>query len=294
MFDGLHRGHQRVSAHTHPDGRRRACRVGRAERSIPTRQRRCAAARRHCCATPRSASRTSSGSAWTTSSSSALTAASPTRHRTTSWPGCAQGRELMGLVMTAESAFGRDRSGSLPEIRALAGRLGFRIIEVPHLVSAGAPLSSTRLRGLLTAGPPGRGQAAARAPLRGDRRGRARRATRTGPRLSDSQPRTSASRSPCRPTGSMPSKPAGAAAIRSTRRAAPMPWPRSACGLPLAAARAYSRPTCSMSMRISTARRLRVEFVRRLRARGAFASSAALVRQMERDAARARALLRPV
>jgi riboflavin kinase/FMN adenylyltransferase len=38
-------------------------------------------------------------------------------------------------------------------------------------------------------------------------------------------------------------------------------------------------------------KRLRVEFVRRLRRERRFASSAALVRQMDRDAARARAVL---
>ena len=47
------------------------------------------------------------------------------------------GRALAGLVMTAESAFGRDRAGGLPAIRGLASAFGFRVIEVPRLASEG-------------------------------------------------------------------------------------------------------------------------------------------------------------
>ena len=62
------------------------------------------------------------------------------------------GRDLAGLVMTPESAFGRDREGGLAQIRGLSPELGFRIIEVARLESRGAEVSSTRVRSLLEAG----------------------------------------------------------------------------------------------------------------------------------------------
>ncbi|MEO8625462.1 MAG: hypothetical protein ABI452_02065, partial [Candidatus Limnocylindrales bacterium] len=46
-------------------------------------------------------------------------------------------RHLMALVMTAESAFGRDRAGGLAAIRSLAPTLGFRVIEVGRLANEG-------------------------------------------------------------------------------------------------------------------------------------------------------------
>ena len=89
------------------------------------------------------------------------------------------GRSLVGLVMTAESAFGRDRSGGLPEIRRLSKEIGFGTVEVPRLASDGNSLSSTRIRKLVEGGRLsdaarllGRRYAVIGTVVAGDRRGR--------------------------------------------------------------------------------------------------------------------------
>ena len=40
------------------------------------------------------------------------------------------GRRMVALVMTAESAFGRDRTGMLPRVRQLAATMAFDVLEV--------------------------------------------------------------------------------------------------------------------------------------------------------------------
>jgi riboflavin kinase/FMN adenylyltransferase len=62
------------------------------------------------------------------------------------------GRDMAALLMTPESAFGRDRAGTLAEVRRLGPLLGFSLVEVEQLALAGAPVSSTRLRELLAQG----------------------------------------------------------------------------------------------------------------------------------------------
>ncbi len=64
----------------------------------------------------------------------------------------ARGRDLSGLVMSHESAFGRDRQGTVATVQRLASRDGWRLVEVETLEIDGAPVSSSRIRAALTAG----------------------------------------------------------------------------------------------------------------------------------------------
>ncbi len=88
-------------------------------------------------------------------------------------------RELVALVMTAESAFGRDRTGMMPRVRALAESIGFRVVEVARVASDNGTLSSTKIRAALSAGRLaetrrmlGRDHAVTGTVVAGDRRGR--------------------------------------------------------------------------------------------------------------------------
>ncbi|MEO6349865.1 MAG: riboflavin biosynthesis protein RibF [Candidatus Limnocylindrales bacterium] len=89
------------------------------------------------------------------------------------------GRRLVALVMTAESAFGRDRTGMLPRVREVARTMDFDVLEVPRVTAQGGTLSSTRLRNMLANGRMsearrllGRDYAVTGTVVRGDRRGR--------------------------------------------------------------------------------------------------------------------------
>jgi riboflavin kinase/FMN adenylyltransferase len=64
----------------------------------------------------------------------------------------ARGRQLVGLVMSHESAFGRDRQGTVETVQRLAARDGWRLVEVDTLEVDGAPVSSSRIRSCLGAG----------------------------------------------------------------------------------------------------------------------------------------------
>jgi riboflavin kinase/FMN adenylyltransferase len=64
----------------------------------------------------------------------------------------ARGRDLAGLVMSHESAFGRDRQGTVETVQRLAARDGWRLVEVDTLEVDSAPVSSSRIRGAVTAG----------------------------------------------------------------------------------------------------------------------------------------------
>jgi riboflavin kinase/FMN adenylyltransferase len=63
-----------------------------------------------------------------------------------------RGRDLAGLVMSHESAFGRDRQGTVDTVRRLAARDGFRLVEVDTLEVDGAPVSSSRVRAAVASG----------------------------------------------------------------------------------------------------------------------------------------------
>jgi riboflavin kinase / FMN adenylyltransferase len=56
------------------------------------------------------------------------------------------------LVVGEGFALGRGRSGDVPRLRAIGAGAGFEVIAVPLLERDGAPVSSTRIRGLLEAG----------------------------------------------------------------------------------------------------------------------------------------------
>lgn len=64
----------------------------------------------------------------------------------------ARGRELAGLVMSHESAFGRDRQGTVDTVQRLAARDGWRLVEVDTLEVDEAPVSSSRIRAAVSAG----------------------------------------------------------------------------------------------------------------------------------------------
>ena len=63
-----------------------------------------------------------------------------------------RGRDLAGLVMSSESAFGHDRAGTVATLRRLAADEGWQLVEVPTLERAGGRVSSGRIRELVEAG----------------------------------------------------------------------------------------------------------------------------------------------
>jgi len=203
----------------------------------------------------------------------------------------ADGRHLVALVMTPESAFGHDREGTLAAIRRLAPKLGFELVEIGQLTSRGAAVSSTRVREALAAGRLsevrrllGRPYAVTGTVVHGDRRGRALGYPTAN--LSFEAPVA------LPPDGIYAVRAAwgGRDLLKPTRRAD-------------AVASLGVRPTFGAGgARVLEAhlfdvaedlygKRMRVEFVRRLRGERRFGSAAALVRQMDRDSARARAVL---
>lgn len=201
------------------------------------------------------------------------------------------GRELVALVMTAESVFGRDRSGGLAKIRELAPGLGFRVVEVARLRSDRATVSSTRLRALLAAGKLaavrrllGRRYAVVGRVASGDRRGRTL-GYPTANLAFDAE---------------VALPPDGIYAVRTGWGGESLLSPhRRADGV----ASLGVRPTFGGGARVLEVHlfgidedlygeRMRVEFVRRLRGEQKFGSPEALVRQMNRDAERARTVLR--
>jgi riboflavin kinase/FMN adenylyltransferase len=66
--------------------------------------------------------------------------------------GLAPAIELRGLVMSPESAFGRDRGGTVDRMRELGTQRGFDVITVEPVQWADEPISSTRLRALVAQG----------------------------------------------------------------------------------------------------------------------------------------------
>jgi riboflavin kinase/FMN adenylyltransferase len=54
--------------------------------------------------------------------------------------------EVRGVVMTAGSAFGRDRAGTVEHITALGRHRGFDVVEAPTMLDDGEPVSSSRIR----------------------------------------------------------------------------------------------------------------------------------------------------
>ncbi|MGH2455757.1 MAG: bifunctional riboflavin kinase/FMN adenylyltransferase, partial [Candidatus Limnocylindria bacterium] len=60
--------------------------------------------------------------------------------------------DLRALVMSPESAFGRGRGGTVERMRVYGAERGFEVITVDPVTADGAPISSTRIRGLVAAG----------------------------------------------------------------------------------------------------------------------------------------------
>lgn len=59
---------------------------------------------------------------------------------------------LRGLVMSPESAFGRGRGGTVDRMRELGAERDFEVIAVAPVIVDGAPVSSTRIREAIAAG----------------------------------------------------------------------------------------------------------------------------------------------
>ena len=62
------------------------------------------------------------------------------------------GRSLAGLVMSAESAFGRDRAGTLQVVREMSAAGGWEVVEAPTLEIRGERVASGRIREAIEAG----------------------------------------------------------------------------------------------------------------------------------------------
>jgi riboflavin kinase/FMN adenylyltransferase len=60
--------------------------------------------------------------------------------------------EPMALVMSPESAFGRGREGTVDRMREIGAARGFDVITVERVIVEGAPVTSTRIRQAIAAG----------------------------------------------------------------------------------------------------------------------------------------------
>jgi riboflavin kinase/FMN adenylyltransferase len=202
-----------------------------------------------------------------------------------------KGRDLAALVMTPESAFGHDRQGTIAAVRRLAPELGFELVEIGQVESQGKAVSSTRVRAALAAGRLsevrrllGRPYAVTGTVARGDRRGR-------------SLGYPTANLHFDRPVALPPD---GVYAVRAAWGGRDLLNPgRRADGVASLGVRPTFEADGARLLEVNLfdvdenlyGKKLRVEIVRRLRGERKFGSADALVRQMDRDAARAREVL---
>jgi riboflavin kinase/FMN adenylyltransferase len=202
-----------------------------------------------------------------------------------------RGRDLVALVMTPESAFGHDREGTLAAIRRLAPKLGFELVEVGQLTSGGVAVSSSRVRDALSAGRLvevkrllGRPYAVTGSVVRGDRRGRALGYPTAN--LSFAAPVA------LPPDGIYAVRAAwgGRDLLKASRRADGVASLGVRPTFGAGGARVLEVHLFDVDENLY-GKKMRVELVRRLRGEKRFSSAAALVRQMDRDAARAQAVL---
>ncbi|HEX5039238.1 MAG TPA: bifunctional riboflavin kinase/FMN adenylyltransferase [Candidatus Limnocylindria bacterium] len=91
----------------------------------------------------------------------------------------APGIALRGVAMTPDSAFGRDRAGTLDRIAEIGAEAGFDAVGIEPLVIDGEPVSSSRIRAALADGDVDNAQRLLGAPpllrgtvVHGDQRGR--------------------------------------------------------------------------------------------------------------------------
>lgn len=203
----------------------------------------------------------------------------------------AKGRQLCALVMTPESAFGRGRAGGIEAARRSQEVFGYAVIEVPQLANSGVTISSTRLRELLTEGRLsevsrllGRPYAVTGEVVEGDKRGRQMGYPTANLRFE----------SPV----ALPAD--GIYAVRvSWGGNDPLEPQHVANGVASLGVRPTFGDGGARILEVHVfdfdgnlyGERLRVEFVRRLRGEKRFSSAAALIAQMDRDAARARRVL---
>jgi riboflavin kinase/FMN adenylyltransferase len=200
------------------------------------------------------------------------------------------GRELAGLVMTGESAFGHRRAGTAASLEEIGKRKGFDLVRVEPLRLAGAPVSSSRIRALIGEGKLGaakqllgRAHAVRGEVVHGDGRGRGLGYPTAN--LSFEQPVA------LPPDGiyAVLVSWGGPDPLRPTRREQGV----ASLGV---------RPTFGPGGRVLEVHlldfdeliygeRLRVTFVRRQRGERRFRDAAALVRQMGADASRTREVL---
>ncbi len=202
-----------------------------------------------------------------------------------------RGRQLVALVMTAESAFGRDRLGMLPVVRELGNKHGFEVAEVRRLDVEGGTLSSTRLRKLVAGGRLwdarrllGRDYAVTGEVVHGDHRGR-------------ELGYPTANLAFATPVALPPD---GIYAVRATWGGeTPLSPRRSADGVASLGVRPTFGSGGARTLEVHLfdvsddlyGQQLRVEFARRLRGEKKFRNVESLVAQMDRDAARARSVL---
>jgi riboflavin kinase/FMN adenylyltransferase len=202
----------------------------------------------------------------------------------------AAGRQLAGIVMTSESAFGRNRGGTLAAIERLGGQRGFEVVRAADVQFGGARLSSSRIRAELAAGRLaavrrmlGRPYAVVGDVVLGDRRGRRLGFPTANLELADAV--------------ALP--PDGIYAARAGWGGDDVLAPaRTAAGVVSLGV----RPTFGAGARTFEIHlfdfdgdlygaRLRVGLIRRQRGERRFADAQALVEQMNRDALRAREIL---
>lgn len=201
------------------------------------------------------------------------------------------GRELVALLMTATSAFGRGRGGTLASMRNLGAARGFDVVEVGQRRSGRAIVSSSRIREAVGAGRLseaarllGRPYAVTGTVVHGDGRGRG---------LGFPTANLAFDEPVCLP-------PNGIYAVRVSWGDDPMEPERHADGV----ASLGVRPTFGVGARVLEVflldadedlygHRLRVVFIRRQRGERRYTSVDRLVVQMQRDVARARRLLAP-
>jgi riboflavin kinase / FMN adenylyltransferase len=200
-------------------------------------------------------------------------------------------RDLRGVVMSAETAFGRDRAGTTAAVEALAGELGFRVFRAAEQLLGGERISSSRIRRALAHGRlsevrrlMGRDYAVIGTVVHGDARGRELGYPTAN--LAFDEP------------VALPPDGIYAARVSWGGEDPLQPIHRAlgVCSLGV-------RPTFGVSERTLEVhlfdfdgdlygRRLRMEFVRHQRGEKRFGSVDALIEQMDRDSERARQILR--
>ena len=91
----------------------------------------------------------------------------------------APGIELRGVAMTPDSAFGHRRAGTIERVAEIGTEAGFDLVRVEPLIVDGAPVSSSRIRQVLSSGEVGEAASLLNAPpllrgtvVEGDHRGR--------------------------------------------------------------------------------------------------------------------------